>query len=101
MKNQKKYLSNIRLMTGSAEGLLQQAEADNEGKALRENERKRNDRAGAILVNMERELEKDNLLETALSNEDRAFLEQYVDMHSPAAVARQKKIGSEYAEVTI
>ena len=28
-ENSRKYLSNIRLMTGVAEGLLQQAEADN------------------------------------------------------------------------
>lgn len=100
-ESSRKYLSTIRLMTGSAEGLLQQAEADNQGKVLRDSERARNDRAGAILVNMERELDSDVALESALKTEDRAFLEQYVDMHSPAAVARQKKIGSEYAEVTV
>lgn len=94
----KTYLSTIRLMTGSAEGLLQQAETDNQGKVIRDSERMRNDRAGAILVNMERELESDATLESALSTEDRAFLEQYVDMHSPAAIRRQKNMNLEYSQ---
>ncbi|NNG99848.1 hypothetical protein [Acinetobacter sp. ANC 5414] len=99
--NSKKYLNNIRLMTGVAEGLLQQAEADNAGKTIREQERKRADKAGAILVNMERTLdENDVAAELPLSEEDKSFLNQYVDLHMPAAINRQKQHAKEFVEVT-
>lgn len=101
-ENSRKYLSNIRLMTGVAEGLLQQAEADNAGQAIREQERKRADRAGAILVNMEHTLDENNpQQELQLSEQDKSFLEQYVDLHIPAAIKRQKQHANEYVEVNV
>lgn len=101
-ENSKNYLNNIRLMTGVAEGLLQQAEADNAGTVIREQDRKRADRAGAILVNMERTLdENESVSELPLSAEDKSFLNQYVDLHMPAAIKRQKQHANEFAEVTV
>lgn len=101
-ESSRKYLNNIRLMTGVAEGLLQQAEADNAGQAIREQERKRADRAGAILVNMERTLDENNpQQELQLSEQDKSFLEQYVDLHIPAAIKRQKQHANEYVEVNV
>ena len=101
-ENSKKYLNNIRLMTGVAEGLLQQAEADNAGQIIREQERKRADKAGAILVNMERTLdENDVAAELPLSEEDKSFLNQYVDLHMPAAINRQKQHAKEFVEVAV
>ncbi len=101
-ENSKKYLNNIRLMTGVAEGLLQQAEADNAGQAIREQERKRADKAGAILVNMERTLdENETAVELPLSEEDKSFLNQYVDLHMPAAIKRQKQHAQEFVEVSV
>ena len=89
-------------MTGVAEGLLQQAEADNAGQAIREQERKRADRAGAILVNMEHTLDENNpQQELQLSEQDKSFLEQYVDLHIPAAIKRQKQHANEYVEVNV
>ena len=100
--NSKKYLTNIRLMTGVAEGLLQQAEAENTGTLIREQERKRADKAGAILVNMERTLdENETTAELPLSEEDKSFLNQYVDLHMPAAVKRQKQHAKEFVEVAV
>lgn len=100
--NSKKYLTNIRLMTGVAEGLLQQAEAENTGTLIREQERKRADKAGAILVNMERTLdENETTAELPLSEEDKSFLNQYVDLHMPAAVKRQKQHANEFVEVSV
>lgn len=101
-ESSRKYLANIRLMTGVAEGLLQQAEADNAGQAIREQERKRADRAGAILVNMERTLDESNQeQELPISQQDKAFLEQYVDLNMPAAIKRQKQHAQEFVEVTV
>ncbi|MFW1812705.1 hypothetical protein ACG9HX_15460 [Acinetobacter ursingii] len=101
-ENSRKYLANIRLMTGVAEGLLQQAEADNAGQIIREQERKRADRAGAILVNMERNLDESNQEQALpLANEDKNFLEQYVDLHMPAAIKRQKQHAQEFVEVNV
>ncbi|MEF9957729.1 MAG: hypothetical protein RR767_11095 [Acinetobacter sp.] len=100
--NSKKYLTNIRLMTGVAEGLLQQAEAENTGTLIREQERKRADKAGAILVNMERTLdENETTAELPLSEEDKSFLNQYVDLHMPAAIKRQKQHAQEFVEVSV
>ncbi len=101
-ENSKKYLTNIRLMTGVAEGLLQQAEADNAGQVIREQERKRADKAGAILVNMERTLdESETSAELPLSEEEKAVLNQYVDLHMPAAIKRQKQHAQEFVEVSV
>jgi hypothetical protein len=81
---------------------LQQAEADNAGHAIREQERKRADKAGAILVNMERSLdENEATAELPLSEEDKSFLNQYVDLHMPAAVKRQKQHAKEFVEVNV
>lgn len=101
-ENSRKYLTNIRLMTGVAEGLLQQAEAENAGQVIREQERKRADRAGAILVNMERTLDEGTQEQSLpLAEQDKAFLEQYVDLHMPAAIKRQKQHSQEFVEVTV
>lgn len=101
-ENSRKYLTNIRLMTGVAEGLLQQAEAENAGQVIREQERKRADRAGAILVNMERTLDEGTQEQSLpLAEQDKAFLEQYVDLHMPAAIKRQKQHAQEFVEVTV
>ncbi|MEG1567626.1 MAG: hypothetical protein RR347_08080 [Anaerovoracaceae bacterium] len=101
-ENSRKYLTNIRLMTGVAEGLLQQAEAENAGQVIREQERKRADRAGAILVNMERSLDEGTQEQALpLAEQDKAFLEQYVDLHMPAAIKRQKQHAQEFVEVTV
>lgn len=96
------YLKRIRLMTGVAEGLLQQAEADNQGKILREQEKIRADRAGAILVNMERELDTNGEVRNLpLSVEDEKFLNQYVDLNMPAAIRRKDKHASEYKQGSV
>ncbi len=84
------------------ENSKQQAEADNAGQIIREQERKRADKAGAILVNMERTLdENDVAAELPLSEEDKSFLNQYVDLHMPAAINRQKQHAKEFVEVAV
>jgi len=90
-------------VTGVSEGLLQQAEADNAGTKIRERDRLRNDRAGAIAVNMERNLDKIQASgDLLLEEHDEAFLMQYVDLYVPDAVERKDKLSKEYVvEITV
>lgn len=93
----RKYLNNIRIVTGVSEGLLQQAEAENDGTQIKERDRVRNDRAGAILVNLERKI--DEIRDTGeleLDENQEAFLLQYVDLYMPDAVQRKNKMANEY-----
>lgn len=92
----KSYLEDIRLMTGVAEGLLQSAEAENSGSQLREADRARADRAGAIMINAERSMELSETNKIDITQEDKQFLEQYVDLHMPAAIKRQKQHANEF-----
>lgn len=93
----RKYLNNIRIVTGVSEGLLQQAEAENSGTQIKERDRQRNDKAGAILVNLERKI--DEIRDTGdleLDENQEAFLLQYVDLYMPDAVQRKNKMANEY-----
>lgn len=98
----RQYLEKLRLVTGVCEGLLQQAEADDKGERIREQDRRRTDKAGAILVNMERELEKiRDTGQLGLQKQDEEFMRQYVDMYITDAVKRKNKIGSEFVEISV
>lgn len=93
----RKYLNNIRIVTGVSEGLLQQAEAENNGTQIKERDRQRNDRAGAILVNLERNI--DQIRDSGdleLDESQEAFLLQYVDLYMPDAVQRKNKMADEH-----
>lgn len=97
-EDSRKYLRNVRFVSGAAEGLLQQAEADNSGKEISQRERERNDKAGAIIVNLENDIEA--IRETGeirLKEADARFLQQYVDVHMPEASARKKRIQNEFS----
>lgn len=87
----KQYKKNLRIITGSAEGLLQNAELENNNKVLRAAEIARHDRAGAIMLNLEREINELREGELPLSREDEQFLTQYSDLYMAGANERKKK----------
>jgi hypothetical protein len=83
------YQANLRLLTGCAEGLLQQAEAENAGAEMDEDVIERHDQAGAIMLNLEKKIDSLRDGELPLGEEERNFLEVYADLYMPGANERR------------
>ncbi len=97
-ENAKNYHRNLRFISGAAEGLLQQAEADDMGMEISDRQRKRNDKTGVIMVNLQRDI--DDIRSTGeirLNAADAQHMQLYVDSHMAEASARKKKLKEEYA----
>ena len=93
------YHRNLRLLTGVAEGLVQYAEAQERGEQMRERVRNRHDRAGAILINQERAIDEIRYKgQLAMSQEEREFIDNYVDLHMADANQRKHNLENEYQD---